>query len=87
MFQKIGYWCSYYVMEARDYGSFAARERIYIVASSLGPSDSGTAFLRFLLACQTHPGSRVYSGRPCKIFGALFDCGISRCRNFEGELN
>ena len=55
-FQDLGYWCSYIVADARDYGSFAGRERLYIVAGCWGPPSCGDLFLKAMLAITIGPG-------------------------------
>ena len=55
-FQDLGYWCSYTVADARDYGSFAGRERLYIVAGCWGPPSCGDLFLKAMLAITIGPG-------------------------------
>ncbi len=59
-FGQMGYWCSYQVIEARDYGSYAGRERCYFVASrvgSVGQNACGAAFRSLLLAFRTDAGA------------------------------
>eukprot|EP00974_Lingulodinium_polyedra_P094380 9147490-Lingulodinium_polyedra.AAC.1 len=55
-FTDLGYWCSFVETEARDYGSVAARDRVYIVASKIGDISCGDFFKKVVLATTTVPG-------------------------------
>lgn len=53
---SLGYSCSHYVFDAREYGSFVPRERAYMVASLDGSIETTDMFLKVLLATATGPG-------------------------------